>query len=651
MPQLPFLQRDGAPFADSDLTLWRQELAALSDAERRDYRDRNAAELATDGSARLLLLSGPGTGKSTLFKQRILHWLQRNQAARVLALTFVRKLVVDLANDVENDGSLSSEQKRRVAVHTLHRFARSVVERHGGCRTLTLGAHVRVVAPEWDAMVWEDTLLHAGCTNSEAHTLKQFADQFHNGAPLVSGDWPTIHAARRSLCSFYNALGFAETIVYATDALNEDPNLIEYDYFIIDEYQDFNRSELLLIDRLTLTSPGVLVVGDDDQVLYDGLKASKPAIIRGLYADRNFVNGMLPFCGRCGQHIVDAASAFIAASATGDRTNKIFLPLATSQASPRIRVIAFAKPSTAVRFIREFLADHATELRAKQEALAAGSTKDPFLMLLTPAGDMGFYVADGDALRALVAEYATIAKRFSDDYCRVLVYYSSAERPAANFAFRKVLWHEGVSPEDVAGAIETAVSEGRSLSDVDRQFTRGAVAKAEAVRAVLRGDESITDKVAHVATLIHISERDQLAAELAADPIGTDAEQSAERRDEEDAEREELGVRQMNAVELMTIVGSKGLSADHVMILGFDNVNFSYVGVNAFYVAMTRARQSLQLLTSLRARGAREVHHFLEHIPDDHLECSKYTNGVLQPLGTKANLVAYIAQQTSFYRR
>ena len=56
----------------------------------------------------------------------------------------------------------------------------------------------------------------------------------------------------------------------------------------------------------------------------------------------------------------------------------------------------------------------------------------------------------------------------------------------------------------------------------------------------------------------------------------------------------------MSAVELMTIVGSKGLSADHVIIIGFDNVNMSWVTRNAFFVATTRARRSVHLMTALR---------------------------------------------------
>jgi len=74
----------------------------------------------------------------------------------------------------------------------------------------------------------------------------------------------------------------------------------------------------------------------------------------------------------------------------------------------------------------------------------------------------------------------------------------------------------------------------------------------------------------------------------------------------------------------MTIVGSKGLSADHVIIIGFDDVNMSRITKNAFYVAMTRARKSLHILTALKSGGARQAHNFLERLPDEHAEYYSY---------------------------
>ena len=94
------------------------------------------------------------------------------------------------------------------------------------------------------------------------------------------------------------------------------------------------------------------------------------------------------------------------------------------------------------------------------------------------------------------------------------------------------------------------------------------------------------------------------------------------RPDEEEEEIETAG--SVSPIELMSMVGTKGLSADHVMVVGFDDVNMKKASPLVFYVAMTRARKSLHLLTTLTARGASEPHQYLESIPEQHCQHSKH---------------------------
>ncbi len=125
--------------------------------------------------------------------------------------------------------------------------------------------------------------------------------------------------------------------------------------------------------------------------------------------------------------------------------------------------------------------------------------------------------------------------------------------------------------------------------------------------------------------------------------------EAIEHQDEEEAELEEIQVKQLSAVELMTIVGAKGLSADHVIIIGFDNVNMNWVTRNAFFVAKTRARKSLHIITALKAGGAAGPHSFLEHLPDAHLEFSRYTKGTRTQLacGGRNGFLRYLAKLTA----
>ena len=106
------INEDGSPFQDEDLEALAQELDALSPAERTTFRNKNATAIAQHPAQRILIVAGPGTGKSTIFKQRVLFWLSQNPTARILALSFVRKLVADLNSDIQNDKGLTDEQSQ-----------------------------------------------------------------------------------------------------------------------------------------------------------------------------------------------------------------------------------------------------------------------------------------------------------------------------------------------------------------------------------------------------------------------------------------------------------------------------------------------------------------------------------------------------------
>jgi UvrD-like helicase family protein len=86
------INSDGAPFSDKDLDGLAVAFHAFGDDERKKFRNENATAIATHDASGILIVAGPGTGKSTLFKQRILYWLKKEPAAQILALSFVRKL-------------------------------------------------------------------------------------------------------------------------------------------------------------------------------------------------------------------------------------------------------------------------------------------------------------------------------------------------------------------------------------------------------------------------------------------------------------------------------------------------------------------------------------------------------------------------------
>jgi superfamily I DNA/RNA helicase len=268
---------------------------------------------------------------------------------------------------------------------------------------------------------------------------------------------------------------------------------------------------------------------------------------------------------------------------------------------------------------------------------------------------VNFYKPSGakDELLKIVEAYAAERKEYSEDYYKVLNYYSLARYPANNFTFRKALHYEGTRRAEIQPLLEACIPDWKPLSSLDVGVVKSVLKKAAAVRDVIDSKVPVNQKVKEIAELILIDNQEFLKRDLDKAAIDQARIDAIEHQEEEDAELEEIKVRQMSAVELMTIVGSKGLSADHVIIIGFDDVNMGWVTRNAFYVAMTRARKSLHTLTALKAGGATRPHDYLDHLPDANLEFFGYKKGerARVPFDGRTGFVQYLKNLRNVGRR
>jgi superfamily I DNA/RNA helicase len=151
------------------------------------------------------------------------------------------------------------------------------------------------------------------------------------------------------------------------------------------------------------------------------------------------------------------------------------------------------------------------------------------------------------------------------------------------------------------------------------------VPECEMVRQVLESTSDLETKVGQLTTIgLAVNDSLQLTHEFERSTISAEGLRRIEHEQEEEAELAERNVQEMSAVELLTIVSSKGLSADHVIIIGFDNVNMKWVTRNAFYVALTRARKSLHIVTSLKSGGSSAPHGFIDQLPEKHVQFGWY---------------------------
>jgi len=272
------------------------------------------------------------------------------------------------------------------------------------------------------------------------------------------------------------------------------------------------------------------------------------------------------------------------------------------------------------------LENNKVEIEDRREKLLTGEAKDAFLLILTPQKSLKFFGKEAPiALLDAISVYRPEDRSLTEDYYKLLAYYSLACFPTDNFTFRKILYYESVDEAETHITIASAIEKGVNLCDFGSALTGAILDKCAKVREILESGAETKAIVKSIEEHVSINNPIGLIRNIESNSIVKGDEVSLVLQDDEKAELETLEITTMGAVELMSIVGAKGLSADHVILVGFDNVNMNYITPNAFYVAITRPRRSLHLLTALRSGGSTMSSDYLNSLPPENIDLRKYT--------------------------
>jgi len=237
-------------------------------------------------SRKKLVVAGPGTGKTTLFRQML--EAASGKPDRRLVLTFINNLKDDLEEELSG----------LARVFTLHSYCLGLLYRNA-----TLRAHLSsnfrccpglatLIKQDWECIEECDAPQFVG-------EMRNLDEENHIAFYLARGD-------------YYDAVDFDDSVYRVYECLASGSAAPEdYDLVLVDEYQDFNRLEARFIDLLGQGSP-IVVAGDDDQALYSQLRDASWEYIRSLHQSGEYEVFELPFCMRCPKVVVDAVSDVIA---------------------------------------------------------------------------------------------------------------------------------------------------------------------------------------------------------------------------------------------------------------------------------------------------------------------------------------------------
>jgi superfamily I DNA/RNA helicase len=543
-------------------------------AKRR--RQEHVEAVVADDARNKIVVAGPGTGKTFLFRSVL------SGKKNTLTLTFVNALVEDLSLELFGISE----------VRTLHGFARQQLEKAKGESV--------PVFPKLSAVIRQDALVLLG-------REVDFDVLFH-----IKADGDEDLQFYRSRSKYYGHYGFSDMVYAAVRYFERHPEKIpHYTQVVVDEFQDFNLLEVMLIEQLASRSP-VLLAGDDDQALYETLKCASADHIRHRHGNRaaGYASFELPYCSRCTRVIVDATNDVIAnAKRAGYLRGRIEKPFRyfddpkkdrdSDRYPSLVHAQVFAKQIP--WFIQERIKDIATAVRDKFTVLILSPTRTQCRFVAGALREKGFgnvhYVEKQEAPDPTLLEGLSLL----------------LEDNTSNLGWRIVAKALNTEPDFAALLAETAKHNPPAIPDLIAPATKKVVKTLLHLLRAARDGKQVEDD----------AETGRLLKAMGIDPIRMAMECL---RDQVPIARKHLvdfGVRRV-LITATTIPSAKGLAADYVFITHFDDRYFiknqekgglKDQEICSFLVALTRAIKQVFLISSDRNRDPT----FLQWIDAEHI--------------------------------
>ena len=233
----------------------------------------------------LLVVAGPGTGKTLTLTHRIAYLLRSGRAepGRILALTFTRKAAREMAERI----STLTGDGDRVHVFTFHGFCLEVLRRDGRLAGLPPDF---ALCPEADARHLATEVLSGGGGRISAVSgfLKALPSikaeaVLHPEAPGASPERLALFREYQSRLRAAGMLDLDDLEVETVRLFQEHPGIAadwagRFPWIFVDEYQDTSPVQAALLRRLVFpagsphereeSGPRLFVIGDPDQAIY-----------------------------------------------------------------------------------------------------------------------------------------------------------------------------------------------------------------------------------------------------------------------------------------------------------------------------------------------------------------------------------------------
>ncbi|EOS35605.1 hypothetical protein C804_00805 [Lachnospiraceae bacterium A4] len=283
----------------------------------------------THGAGAMLVLAGPGSGKTFVVTQRIKYLIEQHHVKPedILVITFTKAAAEEMQ---ERFAKLSAEKCNPVCFGTFHsvffqilrhtyRFtAQNIIRENDKYRLLS-----QIIRELPDEILGQAQLDYS--TETLQNLLSEISTVKNNGVTPQEVRSTTVpQAVFERIFQMYKQemnrnklIDFDDMVLLCRNLLAERPDTLKlwqqrFQYILVDEFQDICPLQYEVVRMLAKPQDNLFIVGDDDQSIY-GFRGSKPEIMLNFTKEYPKAEQVLLDVNyRSRQGIVDTAARLIA---------------------------------------------------------------------------------------------------------------------------------------------------------------------------------------------------------------------------------------------------------------------------------------------------------------------------------------------------
>lgn len=312
----------------------------------------------------MLVLAGPGSGKTRVITERIRYLVQEKNVppAGILVITFTKAAAIEMKQRYQR---LSQARTGGVHFGTFHAIFFMILKHayHYTAENIVRDDVKRDILKrlvnDTDIEIQDENEFLNDLESEISRVKGERMDLANYFSPLCSNEiFRDIYTKYQSALEKKRLLDFDDMLVYCYELLEKRPDIREmwqqqFPYILIDEFQDISRVQYDVMRLLAQPRNNLFIVGDDDQSIY-GFRGAKPDIMKQFLKDyKDARQCLLGINYRCDKPIVEAAGRVIV-----HNTNRL---------SKEIKSARNDGDSTGVVEIKQFprVADENEEIRGK----------------------------------------------------------------------------------------------------------------------------------------------------------------------------------------------------------------------------------------------------------------------------------------------